>query len=260
MAVKKTKNLSEEQLTTTVASGETFPKVDANGKVTRIDLQNLRNELLGGINLDCVLDNVFIMYHAKDDNYSRMVKPHLWAALQSSGEVADGVVIVEGGKVLVVAPTEANSAGLPWSSAPVSGGATTTNDRVTLLNDWAGKANTAAIIAASTSTAITNTNAYAPGFCNLYSRVNANGKGLTAGKWWLPSIGELMMMSANKTKINYALSLINGATCLQEAWYWSSTESSANQAWYLHFNSGYLGTSTKTVDNKRVRPVSAFIN
>lgn len=260
MAVKKTKKLSGQQLTTTVASGETFLKVDANGKVTRIDLPHLQSELLGGVNLDCMLDNVFIMYHAKDDNYPRMVKPHLWGALQSSGEVADGVVIVEGGKVLVVAPTEADSAGLPWSSAAVSGGASTTNDRLTLLNDWAGKANTAAIIAASTSTAITNTNAYAPGFCNLYSRVNANGKGLTAGKWWLPSIGELMMMSANKTKINYALSLINGATCLREVWYWSSTKSSANQSWYVHFNSGYLGTGLVSDTKKGVRPVSAFIS
>lgn len=259
MAVKKTKKLSAQQVTTTVASGEKFAKVDANGKVTLVDLQHLQSELLGGINLDCMLDNVFIMYHAKNDNTPRLVKLHSWQALQSSGEVADGVAIVEGGKVLVAAPTEASSEGLMWSSAAVSGGATTSNDRVTVINDWGGKANTASIISKSTSAAVTNTNAYAPGFCNLYSRANANGKGLTAGKWWLPSVGELLMMFANRAKINYALSLISGATPLTEEGYWSSTESSANQAWYLSLQSG-LATNSKASGKRRVRPVSAFIS
>lgn len=259
MATKKTKKLSAQTTTTTVATGEKFAKVDANGKVTLIDLANLKNALLGGINLNSMVDGVFIMYHTKSDDYPRMVKPHKWTALQTSGEVADGVVVVEGGKVLVVAPTEADSAGLLWSSAAVSGGATTTSDRVTAMNDWNGKANTASIIAASTSTAVTNTSAYAPGFCNLYSRVNANGKGLDAGKWWLPSAGELMMIYANMTKINYVLSLINGATQLSESYYWTSTEYSATYAWLLGLGNGYLYGSTKASNKFRVRPVSAFI-
>lgn len=260
MAVKKTKKLSGQTTTTTVGSGEKFAKVDANGNVTLIDLANLKNALLGGLNLNSMVDGVFIMYHGKSDNYPRMVKPHKWTALQTSGEVADGVVIVEGGKVLVVAPTECDSAGLLWSSAAMSGGAVTTTNRLNAMEDWAGKANTAAIIAKSTSSAVNNTAAYAPGFCNLYSRVNANGSGLTAGKWWLPSAGELMMIYANMTKINYALSLITGATQLAETWYWSSTEYSATGAWALRLNTGSLNISTKASGKGRVRPVSAFIS
>lgn len=261
MAVKKTKKLSGQTTTATVATGEKFAKVDANGKVTLIDLANLKNALLGGLNLNGMMDGVFIMYHRKSDDSPLMVKPHKWTALQNAGEIADGVVVVEGGKVLVVAPTEADSAGILWSSAAVSGGATTTGDRVTAMNDWNGEANTASIISKSTSAAVTDTSAYAPGFCNLYSRANANGKGLLAGKWWLPSVGEMMMIYANMTKINYCLSLISGATQLLENWYWTSTEGNATYAWHLGLSDGYLiRWNTKASGKGRVRPVSAFIS
>lgn len=260
MATKKFKKLSGQTATTTVASGEKFPKVNTNGQVTLIDLANLKNAVLGGMNLNYFMDGVFIMYHRKSDNFPLMVKPHKWPSLQTSGEIAEGVVVVEGGKVLVVAPTEADSAGISWSSAAVSGGGTTTTDRVTAMNDWNGKANTAAQIAASTSSAITNTAAYAPGFCHLYSRTDANGQGLTAGKWWLPSVGEMMMIYANMQKINYCLSLISGATQLLENWYWTSTEGSAALAWALYLSDGHLSHgSTKASGKGRVRPVSAFI-
>ncbi len=203
--------------------------------------------------------NVFIMYHRKSDDFPLMVEPFKWKALEASGEVADGVVIVEGGKILVVAPTQAPTT-LLWSSAAITGGGFVTGDRETAMYDWAGKTNTTSQIAASTEAAITNTAEYAPGFCNLYSRVNANGKGLTAGKWWLPSEGQLMMIYANKRKINYALSLIAGATQITESWYWSSTEYSATNAWYLRMSDGFMYATTKAVGKYSVRAVSAFIS
>lgn len=209
--------------------------------------------------LIAVYDNVFIMYHRKSDNFPLMVDPFKWKALEASGEVADGVVIVEGGKILVVAPTQAPTT-LLWSSAAITGGGFATSNRETAMYDWEGKANTTSQIAASTEAAITNTADYAPGFCNLYSRVNANGYGLTAGKWWLPSLGELMMIYANMQKINYALSLIAGATPLTESWYWSSTEYSATYAWSLDLSVGYMGAGTKAVNRFYVRAVSAFIS
>lgn len=242
-------------LLTTVAGNTEI--VGASGN--RIKVESLRPAILGDVNLELIMSNIFIMCHRKRDNFPLMVKPHKWASLQRSGEIADGVVIVEGGKVLVVAPTEADSAGILWSSASVSGGATTTKDRVTAMYDWNGRANTTAIIAASSSPAVTNTAAYAPGFCNLYSRVNASGNGLTAGKWWLPSAGEMMMIYANMTKINHCLSLISGATQLLENWYWTSTEHSASDAWYLDLSNGYLHVTAKARARARVRPVSAFI-
>ena len=254
MSVKQTKKLSAATPVTTVNSTDKILMADANGKLTPISLANLKAALNGGVDQNVQMDGVFIMTHRKSDDFPIMYKPHKWTAQQSAGEVADGVVIVEGGKILVVAPTEET---MTWSSAAVSGGGTTTSDRVTAMNDWNGKANTAAQI----THAECSSNAHAPGFCHQYSRVNANGKGLTAGKWWLPSLGEMMMIYANMTKINYALSLISGATPLQENWYWTSTESSATYAWHLYLNDGFaLGSNTKASDAGRVRPVSAFIS
>jgi phage baseplate assembly protein gpV len=256
--VKQTKKLSTKTTVAQINATDKFPITDANGVVSLVTLATIKAAIMDGASLNAMYDGVFIMYHRKSDDYPLMVKPHKWTSIQSSGEIADGVVVVEGGKCLVVAPTESASK-LTWSSAAISGGGTTTSDRVTAINDWNGKTNTAQQIAHSTSSAVTNTASYAPGFCNLYSRANANGKGLTAGKWWLPSLGEMMMIYANMTKINYALSLINGATQLVEDAYWTSTESSAADAWHLGLSSGGAYYYTKASYTRRVRAVSAFI-
>jgi hypothetical protein len=252
MAVKQTKKVSAATPVTTVNSTDKILMADANGKLIPISLANLKAALNGSVDQNVQMDGVFIMTHRKSDDYPIMYKPHKWTAQQSAGEVADGVVIVEGGKILVVAPTDE---AMKWSSAAVSGGGTTTSDRVTAMNDWNGKTNTAAQI----THAECSSNAYAPGFCHQYSRVNANGKGLTAGNWWLPSLGEMMMIYANMTKINYALSLISGAMPLQETSYWTSTEDSAAGAWLLDLSNGGALGSTKASYALRVRPVSAFI-
>lgn len=252
MATKKTKTLAAVTTVTTVNTSQTIPLTDASGNVTKISLANLKASLLAGIDLNGINDGVFIMFHRNSDNYPLMVKPHKWASYQNSGEIAEGVVVIEGGKILVIAPTETS---LYWSSAAVSGGGKTTTDRLTALDDWTGKASTAAQIKHTECSSAS----YAPGYCAQYSRVNANGKGLTAGRWWLPSLGELMMIYANMRKINYALSLIEGATQLAETWYWSSTESSATYAWYLYLDYGNAGYYTKATNQGRVRAVSAFL-
>lgn len=252
MATKKTKTLGAVTTVTSMNTSQYIPLTDGSGNVTKITLANLKASLLGGLNLNAMNDGVFIMFHRKSDNYPLAVKPDKWASYQNSGEIAEGVLVVEGGKMLVVAPTEAT---LYWSSAAVSAGGKTTTDRETALNDWTGKTSTAAQITHSEC----NTESYAPGFCASYERVNANGQGLTAGKWWLPSLGELMMIYANMRKINYALSLINGATQLAETWYWSSTEYSATYAWYLYLFNGSAYGNTKATGQSRVRPVSAFL-
>ena len=256
--VKQTRKLIEKSTVAQINATDKFPITDANGNVTLVTLATIKAAIMDGASLNTMYDGVFIMYHRKSDNFPLMVKPHKWTSIQSSGEIADGVVIVEGGKCLVVAPTESASK-LTWSSAAISGGGTTTSDRVTAINDWNGKTNTAQQIAHSTSSAVTNTASYAPGFCNLYSRTNANSQGLTAGKWWLPSLGEMMMIYANMNKINYALSLINGATQLQEDAYWTSTEGSAAYAWFLFLDNGYANFNSKASFALRVRAVSAFI-
>ena len=252
MATKKTKTLETVTTVTNMNTSQYIPLTDGSGNVTKITLANLKASLLGGLNLNAMNDGVFIMFHRKSDDYPLAVKPDKWASYQNSGEIAEGVMVVEGGKILVVAPTEAT---LYWSSAAVSAGGKTTTDRETALNDWTGKTSTAAQITHNEC----KTESYAPGFCASYERVNANGQGLTAGRWWLPSLGELMMIYANMRKINYALSLINGATQLAETWYWSSTESSATYAWSLNLSNGSALSTTKAANQYRGRPVSAFL-
>lgn len=260
MATKQVKKLSEQPATTTVEAGEKLVKVGSSGNISLIDTVSLKNALLGGVSLESMMDGIFIMYHRKSDNQPLLVKTDKWLSAQNSGEVADGLAIVEGGHILLVAATECVSTGLLWSSANVSGGATTTQDRVTAMADWSGRDNTTAIIAASTATATTNNVAYAPGYCNAYSRTNANAKGMTAGKWWMPSLGEMEMIYANFARINYALSLIAGATPLSEGWYWTSTETTAGFAWAIHLGEGPINMwANKTTQRYPVRPVSTFI-
>ena len=247
--------------------------LSANGQAVTNASKNSMIEAINANSLQ-MYDGIFIMYHRLSDGFPLAVRVSDWPALQSAGQIADGVLLVEGGKHIVIAPTEA-STGLPWSSKPTKikdskgndtskgdgvqiSGVTTTGDRLAAFSDFTGKANTAAIIKANTTTNITNTADYAPGFCNKYSRANANGKGLLAGSWWLPSLAELALIWANFDKINYALSKITGATQLQKTWYWSSTQYSADNAWYLSLSVGCMATDYKFTQ-PRVRPVSAFL-
>lgn len=243
--------------------------LSANGQsVTNASLNTMKPYLEK--NMAQLYDGVFIMYHRADDGYPLMVAPAQWPSLEAGGEIADGVVIFEGGRHLVVAPTQADT--LPWSSAEVQADSpnygnddnfaaqVNGNNRLAAMFDFNGRQHTDAAIKASSGAHVTNTAAYAPGYCKLYSRANSKGKGLTAGYWWLPSVGELLMMYANKAKINYALSLIKGAQQLDTSWYWSSTELSPAGAWHLSFGDGSLNLwGNKVKDKFRVRPVSAFL-
>ena len=248
-----TKKLSATPALSSIGS-EFIIVTDSNGKTSRVSLANLRTSLLRGAAINDIYDNVFIACHRKSDNAQLAWRPESWASQQSAGEVADGVLIVEGGHLLLVAPTDGGDSGLLWSSAAVLGGGVTSSSRAVAQADWAGKSNTAAQI----THAECQGESYAPGFCAAYSRANANGKGVLAGSWWLPSLAELWMIYANFHKVNYALSLITGATQLPSAAHWSSTEYSATSAWILYFLYGRQDGNAKASLRHRVRPVSAW--
>ena len=71
-----------------------------------------------------------------------------------------------------------------------------------------------------------------------------------------PTIDELTGIFLNKDKINAALKAAN-LPGLKESWYWSSTEYSSNDAWYLWMADGYRRYGSKNL-NGYVRPVLAF--
>lgn len=80
-----------------------------------------------------------------------------------------------------------------------------------------------------------------------------------ADDWYIPSLGELYRIFINKKAINAALEFAKGDE-LQDRWYWTSTESSATDAWFLSLNGGNTGNwFTKASGTIRLRAVSAFI-
>ena len=85
-----------------------------------------------------------------------------------------------------------------------------------------------------------------------------NPKIKLADEWYIPSLGELYRIFINKKAINAALEFAKGDK-LQDRWYWTSTENSATNAWYLFLNDGTSHWYTKASDTGRVRAVSAFI-
>ena len=229
---------------------------NATGKSYRMSAANLKSEL-GSISIDDVMDNVFIMTHSYEtggtqDHYPRCYRPSEWAAQEAAGNVATGVLLIDGGRKLVIAPQEKTST---WSTCQVVCG-TASSDRLAVQVLYNGKENCAKILTNTTLAA--EGDASAVGWCNAYERINAGGKGLKAGAWWLPSLGELYLMFANYTKINYALSKISGAMLLSKSPYWSCTEYSAQNAWDLNFLNGSQSSFAKSTDQYRVRPVSAF--
>ena len=80
-----------------------------------------------------------------------------------------------------------------------------------------------------------------------------------ADDWYIPSLGELYRIFINKKAINAALEFAKGDK-LQDRWYWTSTEISATNAWYLNLSDGETSNwYTKASNTFRVRAVSAFI-
>jgi hypothetical protein len=248
-----TTNLGKKTVVTALSDSQRVVLTDSNGAVNSITGDNLRTYIQNGISPSMIYDNILIAF-CEGDAYMRMVHLDDWVKNSlDSTKTATGVVVSEGGKVLVVAPT---GAALKWSSAAVTGGGVMASDRTTAINDWAGKANTAAQVKHS-ECADTD---YAPGFCYNYTRLNSSGHGIGAGQWWLPSSGELNMIWNHINGINYALSLITGAEQIPWLWHWSSTEYSADYAWHQSFTSQYgrLGSYYKATRTGQVRPVSAY--
>ena len=243
-----------------------------NFRISKSDLAKaIRNDAtgLGGEQSGnrALYDGCFIMFHGQSDAHPRAVPYADWTSLQNGGEEADGVLIVEGGHSLVVAPHEKSCY---WSSKDGTATDTvsyTSANRIALLDVWDGKERTAKICGDASSPFYEESNdastkdTYAPGYCYNYTPHVANYAGLMAGKYWLPCVAELMMIYTHKYRINAGLALISGANQLSETWYWSSTEGSIASAWVLNLKDCCLGIGgDKVGGSDKVRPVSEFIH
>lgn len=229
-------------------------------------ITNLNTDL-GDANpqLQAATDGCFVTYHRKSDNWPLAVPYWKWPDLEKAGEVADGVlVLIDGQAPIIVSPTGTQ---LKWSKNAIAVNADTGSDYNKAYVDFSGKTRTAAIMAKGVELfgeEEENWTQYAPAWCNAYSRAYDKGDaahtmiGIGAGKWWLPSIAELLMIWKRKYAINLCLSVISGASPLVESWHWSSTEHSAAYAWGLDLCDGNLGWGTKVTNSFYVRAVAAF--
>ena len=104
------------------------------------------------------------------------------------------------------------------------------------LSDFNGKANTAALLAASDTDSYT-TYANMATWCRIFNQTATENQGYT--DWYIPACGQLSLIYLNMTAINAALTKIGGRT-ISSGYYWSSSEYSSYYGWYVDFSNGFV--------------------
>lgn len=191
-----------------------------------------------------------VMFASLDGDYLRF-RP--MTDLNSYKSTAVGAAIIEGGRTLIIAKDESSK---QWATDNVTAG-TGDTDRAAAIADFNGKTKTDAI-----KTALGD-NAPAAKYCLEYYPTGitgvTSGNGFVgAGHWWLPSMGELVMIWAHIIEVNRVLSAIGGTPINMYSLYWSSTEYSAKYAWHLGTYNRFFYNGTTKTSSYPVRPVSAF--
>jgi len=121
------------------------------------------------------------------------------------------------------------------------------SDSTTLLNlnNWSNRA----IGAGRTNTSTADTTCTNGAIQAASDYVSPAFNGVTQSDWWLPSIGELMVMYSNLMQA--------GVGEFAPDYYWSSSELDANLAWLQRFNDGFQDYDPKS-NLFKIRPVRGF--
>lgn len=116
-------------------------------------------------------------------------------------------------------------------------------------SECTGRDNTRRILAFASANSKTVPAATA---CNTHT-MTSDGQ-FSAGKWWMPNMEELLKASLNDRMLS------RKGTNVYPAAHWSSTQSSASNAWYCYFTQPYCYTHTNSYkdNNLRVVAVSAY--
>ena len=105
--------------------------------------------------------------------------------------------------------------------------------------DYNGKANTLAIVSAYSGESASENAAI---YCNSYSTA-----GTRAGDWYLPAMGEVYdYIYTNYVKVRAGWDKV-GTTILSE-YFWSSSEYSANSAWFVNSDDNFILDTYKAID------------
>jgi hypothetical protein len=237
-------NLDKSENSLTSVSTLTYLRgIDASGNSVKISTSDLASVLGVKILTGCVGVAAY-----SDEAGAFFLQPDKITQYYIAQAV--GVWVQEGGKLLVVAKDQVQNT--KWATSNVSGG-TTAKGREAAIADMAGRANTDTIISTL------GDNAPAAKYCSEYFPTNVTSRNTMfgAGRWWLPSFGELWMIWSHLLEINRIMKVIGGTVFNRDEWYWSSTEASAATAWRLYFNEGRVSENNKEI-GKIIRPVSAF--
>ena len=160
---------------------------------------------------------------------------------QSGTAVSDAIgVLLVTNKVAIVIANYVET-GLKWSNnQKLIEGCTTIDNYTSAVNDFAGAANTAAIVKSELEFDVSTSHYVAAVVCNNY--VFKNGR-----KGYLMSAGEAKEISVNIDSIQPMFSpILTESSCIaKEGMYWTSTQKDANVAW-----SFTMGRRYPTDDNK----------
>ena len=168
-----------------------------------------------------------------------------------NSKIAAGVVVSDGEHAFVIHPQAEYLGSVKWTNTAVeiTDGITTTTTKSIAQTDFAGEANTAAILAVIGKDAPTSQAPAAAQYCASV--------GFAHGKTgYLPSAGELALAYTYTSEISACLVAINGSKefNLNYSW-WTSTQYASSMAW--RWSSGDLSSYSKTSTTK-VRAFSAL--
>lgn len=234
------------------ANGQTITNASAASMKTYME-QNLRS----------LQDGVYIG-KAQKETWGTYMRCEPWQTTEIgiTKADADAIVVQHGSLRIGIALTEPGA--MKWGSVQ--------NDNSVgyqTSSDWSlldGKTRTAAVMASSYYKN-DDPATYAVAYCYKYSKSHTGDPGgdvsIPAKSWHLAATGELEIIRSHFETVNLALRRIKNAgkqqaDLLQRTGYWSSVESSGNNAWGLNFDYGFHGYYGKVDNSYRVRPVTAF--
>lgn len=203
-------------------------------------------------------DGVFIMVvNTKENLYPYKVRLTDFPRLQNNGYFAIGLLLIDNGNVLVV--SYKNSDLIPFASSQQKQTAFAKNDRREAIKQINGREATNAILKSSSESYITNTSDYAAGFCYNYYVAEKENSTIRRNLWYLPSLGELLIISKYAQDLIYGASLIKGANVDFTKAFWSSTEQNKERTWINYITSQRsVSNPSKNTTLLNVLPVTSF--
>ena len=181
------------------------------------------------------------VYVLSTDNM--LYKKEGWDAANNANAV--GVAVLSDDCRFVISKQEA-SGGMIWGSTGTPSGCFMNTDKSAALQDFAGKANTDAVITAY------GENANAAYYCRNTEGLFPDGR-----KGYLPSSGEWKAVYDNKSEVVACMSLIGG-TSFKNDYYWSSSLADLYNAWLLDWTNGNVNYGARGYYNYCVRAVASL--